>query len=106
MIIKTGNPFSMLVIMRDSETREAIEITSDMEISSTIVNSSRQVIAQCEVAVCDQSTIKGGFILGVNQEITADWKVGVAKGDIRVKIGDVDKNSVNYSFLIEESITR
>lgn len=38
--IKTGNPFSTLFIMRESKSREAIEIPSDMQISSKIVNAS------------------------------------------------------------------
>nr|WP_314371346.1 hypothetical protein [uncultured Acinetobacter sp.] len=99
--IKTGNPFSTLFIMRESKSREAIEIPSDMQISSKIVNASGQEIAVCEVTICDQLEIKGGFTLSVDQTITATWKAGTAKGDIKVN----GKNSGNYSFTIEKSIT-
>ncbi|MFW2163038.1 hypothetical protein ACG93T_16955 [Acinetobacter beijerinckii] len=99
--IKTGNPFSALVIIRDSETREAIEIPNGMQITSRIVNSSGQEIAMCDVTICDQTEIKGGFTLNVDQEITSTWKVGKAQGDIKVN----GKNSGNYSFTIEKSIT-
>lgn len=100
--IKTGNPFSILVIMRDRQTREAIEIPDGTQITSRIVNVSGQEIAMCKVTVCDQSEIKGGFTLSVDQTITATWKAGMAKGDIKVN----GKNSGNYSFTIEKSITR
>ncbi|WPO67551.1 hypothetical protein SDC64_00965 [Acinetobacter haemolyticus] len=99
--IKTGNPFSTLVIMRDHKTREAIEIPDGMQIRSRIVNASGHEIAVCEVTICDQSEIKGGFTLSVDQTITATWKAGTAKGDIKVN----GKNSGNYSFTIEKSIT-
>ena len=99
--IKTGNPFSTLVIMRDRQTREAIEIPDGTQITSRIVNASGHEIAVCEVTVCDQSEIKGGFTLSVDQVTTASWKVGTAKGDIKVN----GKNSGNYSFTIEKSIT-
>lgn len=99
--IKTGNPFSTLVIMRDSQTREAIEIPDGMQITSRIVNASDHEIAVCEVTICDQSEIKGGFTLSVDKTITATWKAGTAKGDIKVN----GKNSGNYSFTIEKSIT-
>lgn len=99
--IKTGNPFSTLVIMCDSQTREAIEIPDGMQITSRIVNASGHEIAVCEVTICDQSEIKGGFTLSVDQTITATWKAGTAKGDIKVN----GKNSGNYSFTIEKSIT-
>ena len=99
--IKTGNPFSTLVIIRDHKTREAIEIPDGTQITSRIVNASGQEIAMCEVTVCDQSEIKGGFTLSVDQTITATWKAGTAKGDIKVN----GKNSGNYSFTIEKSIT-
>ncbi|RSN77883.1 hypothetical protein [Acinetobacter haemolyticus] len=100
-IIKTGNPFSTLVIMRDSQTREALVIPDGMQITSRIVNASGQEIAMCEVTICDQSEIMGGFTLNVDQVTTANWKAGTAKGDIKVN----GKNSGNYSFTIEKSIT-
>lgn len=99
--IKTGNPFSTLFIMRESESREAIEIPNDMQISSKIVNASGQEIAVCEITVCDQTEMKGGFILYVDKSITANWKAGTALGDIKIN----GKNSGNYSFTIEKSIT-
>lgn len=99
--IKTGNPFSTLFIMRESESREAIEIPNDMQISSKIVNASGQEIAVCEVTVCDQTEMKGGFILYVDKSITTNWKAGTALGDIKIN----GKNSGNYSFTIEKSIT-
>ncbi len=100
-MIKTGNPFSTLFIMRESESREAIEIPNDMQISSKIVNASGQEIAVCEITVCDQTEMKGGFILYVDKSITANWKAGTALGDIKIN----GKNSGNYSFTIEKSIT-
>ncbi|MGY3823078.1 hypothetical protein [Acinetobacter haemolyticus] len=99
--IKIGNPFSTLVIMRDHKTREAIEIPDGTQITSRIVNAAGQEIAMCEVTVCDQSEIMGGFTLNVDQVTTASWKAGTAKGDIKVN----GKNSGNYSFTIEKSIT-
>ncbi|MDA0697814.1 MAG: hypothetical protein O2793_15615 [Proteobacteria bacterium] len=99
--IKTGNPFSTLFIMRESESREAIEIPNDMQIFSKIVNASGQEIAVCEVTVCDQTEMKGGFILYVDKSITTNWKAGTALGDIKIN----GKNSGNYSFTIEKSIT-
>ncbi|MCR4529848.1 MAG: hypothetical protein O2928_09300 [Proteobacteria bacterium] len=99
--IKTGNPFSTLFIMRESKSREAIEIPNDMQISSKIVNASGQEIAVCEVTVCDQTEMKGGFILYVDKSITTNWKAGTALGDIKIN----GKNSGNYSFTIEKSIT-
>lgn len=99
--IKTGNPFSTLVIMRDSKTREAIEITDDMQITSTIVNTSGQEIANCKVIKLNQNEVKGGFTLNVDQATTSTWKVGTAIGDIKVN----GKNSCNYSFNIEKSIS-
>lgn len=99
--IKTGNPFSTLLIMLDRKTREAIEIPDGTQITSRIVNASEQEIAMCEVTVCDQTKIKGGFTLSVDESITANWKAGTALGDIKVN----GKNSGNYSFTIEKSIT-
>jgi len=99
--IKTGNPFSTLFIMRESKSREAIEIPNDMQISSKIVNASGQEIAVCEVTVCDQTEMKGGFILYVDKSITTNWKAGTALDDIKIN----GKNSGNYSFTIEKSIT-
>ena len=99
--IKTGNPFSTLLIMRDRKTREAIEIPNDMQITSRIINASGREIAMCEVTACDQTEIKGGFILKVDESITANWTAGTAYGDIKVN----GKNSGNYSFTIEKSIT-
>lgn len=99
--IKTGNPFSTLVIMRDRKTREAIEIPSGTQITSRIINSSGREIAMCEVILCDQTKIKGGIILNVDEAITANWTTGIAYGDIKVN----GKNSGNYSFTIEKSIT-
>ena len=99
--IKTGNPFSTLFIMRESKSREAIEIPNDMQISSKIVNASGQEIAVCEITVCDQTEMKGGFILYVDKSVTANWKAGTALGDMKIN----GKNSGNYSFTIEKSIT-
>ena len=70
--------------MRESKSREAIEIPSDMQISSKIVNASGQEIAVCEITVCDQTEMKGGFILYVDKSITANWKAGTALGDIKI----------------------
>ncbi|MEN8319757.1 hypothetical protein [Acinetobacter junii] len=99
--IKTGNPFSTLLIMRDRKTREAIEIPNGTQISSRIINSSGREIAMCEVIICDQTKIKGGIVLNVDEAITANWKTGTAYGDIKVN----GRNSGNYSFTIEKSIT-
>lgn len=104
-IIKTGNPFATMFIVRNPKTREPIEVTSAMQFSSTIINSQGKVIAECEVVVCDQSTAKGCVMLKVEQNVTAIWKPGTATGDIKLKIGTQEKNSGNYSFTIERSIT-
>ncbi len=100
-IIKIGNPFSTLVILKNRKSGEALEIPPGTQIQSRIVNSAMREIAMCEVEICDQSQIKGGFYLKVDQSITADWKAGTAFGDVKIN----GKNSGNYSFTIDKRIT-
>lgn len=103
--IKTGNPFNLVSIFRNAKTREPIEITADMQFAATIINARGQVIATCEVTVLDQTVSKGGVQYSVSESVTATWKAGTAQTDIKVTIGGVPKNSGNYSFTIERSIT-
>ncbi|WP_228129395.1 hypothetical protein [Acinetobacter sp. ANC 3929] len=87
-------------------TRAVIEVTPEMEFSSTIVNGHGEVIANCEIEICDQVTAKGGVLIKVDQTITSTWKAGTATGDVLLKIGDQKRNSGNYSFTIDKSITK
>lgn len=99
--IKVGNPFSTLIIMKNKQSREALEIPIGTQIQSRIINSAGREIAMCEVEICDQAQIKGGFYLKVDPSITANWKAGTALGDIKIN----GKNSGNYSFNIDKRIT-
>ena len=99
--IKIGNPFSTLIIFKNRKSGEALEIPTGTQIQSRIINASGREIAMCEVEICDQSQIKGGFYLKVDPSITADWKAGTAFGDVKIN----GKNSGNYSFTIDKRIT-
>ncbi|MEG2447377.1 MAG: hypothetical protein RSB22_15195 [Acinetobacter sp.] len=99
--IKVGNPFSTLIILKNRKSGEAVEIPTGTQIQSRIINASGREIAMCEVEICDQSQIKGGFYLKVDSSVTADWKVGTAFGDVKIN----GKNSGNYSFTIDKRIT-
>lgn len=99
--IKVGNPFSTLIIMKNGKSREAIEIPTGTQIQSRIINAAGREIAICEVEICDQAQIKGGFYLKVDPSITTNWKAGTALGDIKIN----GKNSGNYSFTIDKRIT-
>lgn len=51
---------------------EAIEIPNGTQITARIINSSGREIAMCEVILCDQTIIKGGIVLNVDEAITAN----------------------------------
>lgn len=104
-LIKTGNPFSLLFILRNGKTREPVEITDEMQFTSTIINNLGHVIAECEVVICDQVTKKGGVLFKVDQTVTKRWKAGTAVADIKLAINGQERNSGNYSFKIEKSIS-
>jgi len=103
--IKTGNSFALTLIARNGETREAILITDNMHFTAKIVDSASKVIAECQVTVLDQSLTKGGVLIEVDKSITADWKAGTARTDIKLEIDGLVKNSSTYSFTIEKSIS-
>ncbi|WP_043969739.1 MULTISPECIES: hypothetical protein [unclassified Acinetobacter] len=103
--IKTGNSFSLLFIARNGKTREAILITDNMHFTATIVDSTGKEIAVCDVTVCDQASTKGAVLLEVDKSITANWKAGMARTDIKLNIDGKVKNSSTYSFTIEKSIS-
>lgn len=102
--IKTGNPFAFIAILTDNNN-EAIEITSNMSVSSRIINQNNGTIAICEIEVLDQAAQKGGVQVNVSPDITATWRKGIATGDLRLEVDGVPKNSMNYTFEIEKSIT-
>ncbi|EXB25994.1 hypothetical protein J537_2290 [Acinetobacter baumannii 1437282] len=104
-IIKTSNSFEMVFIARNGKTREALFITENMHFIAKIVDSASKVIAECQVTVLDQSLSKGGVLIEVDKSITANWKAGTARTDIKLEIDGKVKSSNTYSFTIEKSIS-
>ncbi|ENX33950.1 hypothetical protein F889_02614 [Acinetobacter colistiniresistens] len=105
LTIKTGNDFALLFIVRDADTREPLTLTDNMLFTAKIADASGKEIAVCDVTICDQTAIKGGVLLEVDKSITADWKVGKARTDVRLEIDGTVKNSNTISFTIEKSIS-
>ncbi|ATU46273.1 hypothetical protein CS557_12585 [Acinetobacter junii] len=104
--INSGDSFSFIAIFKTRKTREPIEITSDMEISSKIVNQKGELIATCQVSVYpDQVMNKGQIHFEVDKSITQNWKKGSATLDIKLTINEKVKTSSKFQFTINKGIS-
>lgn len=104
--INSGDSFSFIAIFKTRKTREPIEITSDMEISSKIVNQKGELIATCQVSVYpDQVMNRGQIHFEVDKSITENWKKGSATLDIKLTINEKVKTSSKFQFTINKGIS-
>ena len=104
--IKISDSFDVPIQMINTSTGEAVEITSGMMFSSKIINLQGEVIATPSVVpYLDQTADKGFLLLSVPTSVTSTWKVGKAKTDIKLVVGDSVRHSQDFSFYIIEAIT-
>ena len=104
--IKISDSFDVPIQMIDTSTGEAVEITSSMTFSSKIVNLQGEVIATPKITpYADQTADKGFLLLSVPTSVTSTWKVGKAKTDIKMSLGDSVRHSQDFSFYIIEAFT-
>lgn len=104
--VNIGNSFAFTATFKTKSNREPIEITSDMQVSSKIVNQKGELIAVCEVLVYpDQVLNKGCILFEVDQSITQNWKTGTATLDIKLSLNGKVKSSGKFSFCINKGIS-
>lgn len=104
--INSGDSFSFVAIFKTKNNREPIEITSDMLISSKIVNQKGELIATCQTTIYpDQVINKGCILFEVDKSVTQTWKKGSATLDIKLTINDKVKTSGKFKFTINQGIS-
>ncbi|QNH50175.1 hypothetical protein HWI77_10525 [Acinetobacter venetianus] len=104
--INSGDSFSFVAIFKTKNNRAPIEITSDMLISSKIVNQKGELIATCQATIYpDQVINKGCILFEVDKSVTQTWKKGSATLDIKLTINDKVKTSGKFKFMINQGIS-
>lgn len=103
--INIGDSFAFVATFKSKSSREPIEITADMQISSKIVNQKGEQIAVCNVSVYpDQLNNKGCILFEVDKSVTENWKTGSAILNIKLSINGKVKSSGKFSFAINKGI--
>ncbi len=104
--ITIGDSFSFIATFKTKKSREPIEITADMEITSKIINQKGEQIATCNVTIFpDQASNKGSILFEVDKSITQTWKTGSAFLDIKLTIEEKVKSSGKFAFTIYKGIS-
>ena len=102
----TGDSFNLPIELFDIETQQPVAILPDMGFYCNIADVSGSSIASPTVLPHpDQVNFKGYLTIAVPSEVTATWKVGKAKFDIKVTVQGVVRHTKKFYFDIEESIT-
>lgn len=104
---KIGDSFSVPIELQDPETGLNIEITPNISFECTIVDTSGSVIATPTITPYqNQVADKGWLLMEVPTSVTELWEIGKAKFDIKVSIDGSVRHTKNFTFDIEESITK
>lgn len=105
-LFKIGDSFAIPVQFYNTETNQGLAITSEMVITSRIVNALNQTIAEPIITVYpNQATDTGMILLEVPVSKTYLWKEGIAQMDIKLSMNGNVRHSQNISFKIVRSIT-
>lgn len=104
--IKIGDSFAIPIQFYDTKTDKGFAIPDDAILSTKIVNSSKQVIAEPEIRIDQDQVNNAGFIyIEVAPSVTEGWKAGAAQLDIKMELNGQIRHSQTIQFLIEASIT-
>lgn len=104
--IKIGDSFAIPIQFYDTKTNKGFAIPDGAILSTKIVNSSKQVIAEPVIRIDQDQINNAGFIyIEVAPSITQDWKAGAAQLDIKLVLNGQVRHSQTIQFLIEASIT-
>lgn len=106
--IKAGDEFELPYEFYDEDADTPIEVTDNMEITSSIamsINGVNKIIATCQVEVMDQVSNKGFIVCKVPSSVTKSWPAGIAVMDVKVTIDGKPKTSETLSFEVDRSIT-
>ncbi|MBJ9952167.1 hypothetical protein I5735_03720 [Acinetobacter baumannii] len=104
--IKIGDSFAIPIQFYDTKTDKGFAIPDGAILSTKIVNSSKQVIAEPVINIDQDQVNNAGFIyIEVSPSITQNWKAGAAQLDIKLLLNGQIRHSQTIQFLIEASIT-
>ncbi|WP_336033413.1 hypothetical protein [Acinetobacter bereziniae] len=104
--VKIGDSFAIPIQFYDTKTDKSFAIPDDAILSTKIVNSSKQVIAEPVIRIDPDQVNNAGFIyIEVSPSITQNWKAGAAQLDIKVVLNGQVRHSETIQFMIEASIT-
>lgn len=104
--IKAGDSFAIPIQFYDTKTDKGFAIPYGAIVSTKIVNSSKQVIAEPVISIDQDQVNNAGFIyIEVSPSITQNWKSGAAQLDIKMVHNDQVRHSETIQFMIEASIT-